>query len=46
LTPVFLILLILQFLTVLPGSATFADEIIGLGVIAVTFGSLGKQTAL
>jgi len=40
LTPVFLILLVLQFLAILPGSTTFADEVVGFGSFSVAFGNL------
>jgi small-conductance mechanosensitive channel len=39
-TPIFLFLVVLQFLAVLPGSTTFADTIVGFGTISVTFGNL------
>ena len=39
-TPIFLFLVVLQFLAVLPGSTTFADAIIGFGTISFTFGNL------
>lgn len=42
LTPIFLILLVLQFLSVLPGSAGFVNEAIGFGMLSVTLGSLAS----
>lgn len=39
-TPIFLFLLVLQFIAVLPGSTTFADAIVGFGTISFTFGNL------
>lgn len=46
LMPIFLVLLVLQFLAVLPGSAGFADEVINLGSLSVTLGNLASASVV